>query len=227
MLGFNALARAEDEKTEVRWNVKGECQMVTLPQKAALLLIPDLSDETKIEAAWISLQQMIVRGEATLVANIVLVAKSGERVVSESIEEFRYPTEYDPPQLPDPKESNAEVVKNWPVSGITPTAFETRNVGAVLELTGNVTKDGEWIDVATQPQHVRLLRMAKYDAGVRPSGERLFVEQPQFLTLTNTLEVRVRHGQRLLVGVHKLPDEEARMELFLLRVGAQKTGDGR
>ena len=50
---------------EQRWNVLAECQMVVLPQKVAWAMMPDLSDDDKIEGAWTKIQQMIEHGEAT------------------------------------------------------------------------------------------------------------------------------------------------------------------
>jgi hypothetical protein len=214
---------------EARWNIIAECQMVVLPQKVAFPLIPDLSDDDKIEAAWTKIQQMIEHGEANLVADLNLRGEAGVRLVSESIKEMRYATEYTPPQLPDkvPKEKAVEVLKNWPHVGIVPTAFETRNVGATLDLQAAVSDDGQWVALNVVPQHVRLLRLAKIDAGVLPSGERLSVEQPQFTTLRNSLSMQVRTGQRLLLGVHEIPEDEDHMELFFLRVRVQKTGESK
>ena len=224
--GFAASVRADDAVSAARWSLHAECQMLVLPQKLALPLIADLNDDAKIEAAWTTAQQMIARGEATLAANLVLKGEAEKTLLSESVEELRYATEFDPPQLPQdvPKEKIAEVLKNWPVVGITPTAFETRKMGATLELNATVSDDGEWISAEVTPQHVRLLRFAKYDAGTMPSGEHLSVEQPQFLTLANKLKMHLRSGQRMLVGVHKLPGDENKMELFILRVSARRTG---
>ena len=225
-LGCAASVFADDPVSKVRWSLHAECQMIVLPQKLALPLIAELNDDTKIEAAWATAQQMIARGDATLEASLDLKGEAGRTLVSESVEELRYATEFDPPQLPQdvPKEKIAEVLKNWPVVGITPTTFETRNVGATLELNATVSDDGDWISAEVTPQHVRLLRFAKYDAGTMPSGEHLSVEQPQFLTLANRLKMHLRAGQRVLVGVHKLPGDESKMELFILRVDVRRTG---
>ncbi|MEA3210783.1 MAG: ral secretion pathway protein [Chthoniobacter sp.] len=200
--------------------------MVTLPQKTALPLIAQLSDEAQVEGAWVSLQAMIARGEAALVANVVLNGVAGKRLVSESIEEVRYPTQFDPPQVPHevPKENAAEVLKNWPIVGITPTGFETRNTGASLEVEVTVSDNGEWISAGVVPQHVRLLRFVEYDAGLMPSGERLSVKQPLFSALKNTLSMHLRAGQPVLIGVHKVPGDEKAMELFILRISVHRTG---
>jgi hypothetical protein len=211
---------------EGRWDVIAECQMVVVPQKLVWPFIPDLSDEEKIEGAWAKLQQMIERGEATLVSTLTAHGGSGERIVAESIEEVRYATEYTPPQLPEkiPGRKAEELLKKWPYVGITPTAFETRNVGTTLELTATVSGDGQWISLQAAPTHVRFLRFVKIDGGILSSGERLSVEQPYFSSLKDTLSLQIHPGQRVLAGVHKIPGEESNMELFFLRLRAHWTG---
>ena len=228
-LGFAVSVLADDAVSQARWSLSAECQMIVLPQKLALPLIAEMNDDAKMEAAWATAQRMIAGGEATLVANLILKGEAGKLLLQSSVEEVRYPTEFDPPHLPQnvPKEKILEVLKNWPVVGITPTAFETRHVGTTLELNATVSDDGEWISAEVTPQHVRLLRMDKFDAGTMPSGEHLTVEQPQFLSLKNSLKMHLRLGQRTLVGVHKLPGEENKMELFLLRITARKTGSAK
>lgn len=228
-LGFATSVFADDAISKPRWSIHAECQMIVLPQKLALPLIAEMNDDAKMEAAWATVQRMIADGAATLVANLDLKGVAGERLTSESVEEVRYPTEFDPPQLPEgvPKEKIAEVLKNWPVVGITPVTFETRNVGAMLELNATVSEDGKWISADVAPQHVRLLRSEKFDAGIMPSGEHLSIEQPQFATMKNTLKMHLQPGLRTLIGVHKLPGEENKIELFLLRVNAKKTGESK
>jgi len=215
---------------EPRWNLLAECQMVVLPQKVAWTLMPDLSDDDKIEAAWTKIQQMIEHGEATLAANLSVRAEPGVKAVAESIEELRYATEFTPPQLPQsvPKDVKpGEALKSWPHVGIVPTAFETRKVGATLELEATPSIDGKWVAISLVPQHVRLLRFTKTDAGVLASGEHLSVEQPYFSTLKSTLNMHIRAGQRILLGMHKLPNDETSVELFLFRVRTQLTGNAK
>ncbi len=226
-LSLRAWAATEGALEPPAWEIIAECQMVMLPQKAALPLLSDLGDDAKIEAAFTTLQQMIDRGEATLAANLVARGLAGHNLASESVEELRYPTAFDPPQLPTdiPKEKPADFLKAWPVVGITPTAFETRKIGTIFELQATlVSPDGQWISADATPQHVRFLRYSKYDGGLLASGEHLSVDQPLFATLRNTCSLRVHAGQRLLMGVHKVPGEENTMELFIVRIRTQKTG---
>jgi hypothetical protein len=211
-------AEEDDVRWTRKWNVTAECQMIVLPQKVALPLLPELLDEAKIEGAFAKLQELIASGTAQLAANLLLKSRDGEKAVAESIEELRYGTEFDPPQLPQNAPNDPAILKHWPVAGVTPTAFETRNVGATLEIEVNVAKEGALLDVAVIPLHVRFLRWAKTDAGRLANGERLAVEQPIFHTMKNISSLSLRNGQRVLLGVHKLTEPADTLELFILRV---------
>jgi hypothetical protein len=216
--------------SEAKWSIIAECQMVVLPQKAALPLIPDLSDDAKIEAAWAKLQQMIEHDGAEVAANLVIHGLSGQRMVVESIQEVRYATEYVPPQLPDkvpPGKDAANVLKNWPHVGAVPTAFETRNVGTTLSLEPKVSDDGQWIALNVEPQHVRFLKFAKIDAGVLASGEHISVEQPYFSVVKDTLAMNLRAGQRVLLGVHQIPEEDNKMEFFFLKIRTERVANSK
>ena len=226
LFGISATLRAGDAPlpTDAKWTVIAECQMVTLPQKAAWPLLPDLNDDEKIDSAWTKLQQMIERGEATLVANLSVRGDVDQKMVAEEVREIRYPTEFTPPQIPQEIRIERDAaLKDLPVTGATPTAFETRNVGATLELESKVSDDGQWIAIGLVAQHVRFLRFQKYDTGVVKSGEHQFIEQPFFSSLKDTLALHVRAGQRVLLGLHKIPEDETNMELFFLRVRTQPT----
>jgi hypothetical protein len=207
-------------KDRAGWNITAECQMVVLPQKLVLALLPDLLDETKFEATYSKLQELIAKGEAELAANLVVRAQHEETAVAESNEEFRYATEFDPPQLPGPEVKDVQLLKQWPVVGITPTAFETRNIGALMEIEPKLLPGGHAIDVKIRVQHVRLLAMTKIDAGRLANGERLSVEQPLFHSVVNTNRLLVHNGRRQVLGVHKLKEPKDTFELFFLRLNA-------
>ncbi len=229
---------------EPRWNATAECQMVTLPQKTALALLPELHDEAKIEAAFAKIQESIAKSEAQLVANLIAKTTAtlqslqqpapstlapsppappqSKMAVAESVEEIRYGTSYDPPQLPQGAVDRPEILEKWPHVGVVPTQMETRNVGATLEFGGGLTDDGQAMAVECVPSHLRLLRYLKIDAGRLPGGERLFIEQPLFHSLKNQCSLYLRNGQRVLVGMHKLPEPADTVELFFLRVSWTK-----
>ena len=119
--------------------VRVEVQMVSMPLEKGLPLIPNLRDAGSIEGAFSQIQKMIAAGEATLNGLPEVVTKSGQRAVTEDIQEVRYATEYGPHPPATPPTSGAEKPAPAPPEPIhsgapVPTAFETRNTGATLEV---------------------------------------------------------------------------------------------
>ncbi len=203
--------------------------MVTVPQKTMLSLVADFRDDTKAAAAWDRVQQLVAGGEATLVAAFAPRGAQSQSLVSESVEELRYPTEFVPPNLPDkmPETDAAAALKAWPVVGITPTAFVVQKVGQMVKLTAGVSEDGRWIDVEAAPQDVRFLEWVKFDAGELANGDHLTVQQPKFHFMTDTLNLRMKNGEKILAGVHKVPGGGGSYELFLLEVSARRVAEKR
>src|SRR6202011_684487 len=67
-----------------------------------------------------------------------VTTKSGQRAVIEIVREFRYPTQFQPPQIPQTVGntgiSGSGGTTSVPITPTTPTAFETRNTGVTLEV---------------------------------------------------------------------------------------------
>jgi len=200
-------------------SIFAECRMVIVPQKSLFPIIADFSDDTKAEAGWERVEKAIESGEATLAADLVVKGATEQPLVGESAEEQRFPTEFEPPQLPQsiPAENATESLKAWPHVGLSPISFETQKVGESMELLVHASPDGSWLDVDLTPQHVRLLRWDKFDAGKLADGTHLSIEQPAFQTMKDVVNLRIRNGHGALIGVHKVPDLEGRFELFLFR----------
>jgi general secretion pathway protein D len=76
-----------------------------------------------------------------------VTAKSGQRATIQLVREFRYPTQFDPPQIPQNVGSGFS-----PVTPTTPSAFETRNLGVELEVEPTVGPDGYTIDLNLSPR---------------------------------------------------------------------------
>lgn len=97
-----------------------------------------------------------------------VTTKSGNKAVINVVREFRYPTEFDPPQIPQNTAGGNQVVgggggltggstgfiTNPIVTPTTPTAFEARNIGVTLEVTPTVGSDGYTIDLELAPEVV-------------------------------------------------------------------------
>jgi hypothetical protein len=116
---------------------------------------------------------LVKDGKASIVETMLCIARSGQKATTESIEEFIYPTEYEPAQMPekvevkpdddqgktgaDTTKPSNEKLRIGPrdyATGPTPTAFETRNLGSTLEIEPTLSNDAKYIDLRFVPEIV-------------------------------------------------------------------------
>ncbi len=234
LLAWAAMSRAVDapgdRKPAGEWKVFAECRMATLPQKAAMVLIEEFESPEKADAAWSHLDRMLEDGEATLEADLIVQGSEEKSLVSQSLEELKYATEFEPPRLPQrlsSAEEAPEALKVWPVIGATPTAFGMRTVGETLDLKAQVLYGGAWISVSVNAMHSRLREQAKFDFAELPGGQRLKMPYPQFSHMQSHSSFRLKNGERILLGAHKLANPAKTFELFVLQVKASRVGEKR
>jgi general secretion pathway protein D len=161
-----------------------------------------------------------------------VTTKSGQRAVIEIVREFRYPTQFQPPQIPQTFGSgnNPNVTLGsatggtFPVTPTTPTSFETRNTGVTLEVEPVVGPDGITIDLNLVPQVVEFEGFINYGSPIRTSSVNALglaqtveltpnvINQPIFSTRKVTTSVSVWDGQTVVLG-------------GLMREDVQKTED--
>ena len=169
-----------------------------------------------------------------------VTTKSGQRAVIEIVREFRYPTQFDPPKIPDSVGSNVGgnlgaldpvtglfsggSVNSFPVTPTTPTSFETRNTGVTLEVEPVVGPDGVTIDLNLVPQVVEFEGFINYGSPIQtttagPMGVPITavitpntINQPIFNSRKVTTSVSVWDGQTVVLG-------------GLMREDVQKTED--
>jgi general secretion pathway protein D len=97
---------------------------------------------------------MIMRGldqkkGIDLMANPSVVTRSGQAASVSVVREFIYPTEYEPPELPNRVFSGSG--SSFPVTPATPTAFEKRDVGIILEVMPTVSADKRFVEIELNP----------------------------------------------------------------------------
>jgi general secretion pathway protein D len=154
-----------------------------------------------------------------------VTAKSGQRAVIEIIREFRYPTEFDPPQIPqnfgtggsffggaNPNLFGNSSTGSFPVTPTTPTAFETRNTGVTLEVEPVIGPDGYTIDLNLVPQVVEFEGFINYGSPIQSTqtnalGQQIVsvitpnvINQPIFSTRKVTTSVSVFDGSTVVLG---------------------------
>jgi len=158
-----------------------------------------------------------------------VTTKSGQRATIEVVQEFRYPTEFDPPQIPQNfggsgsgSGASSSAINVFPVTPTTPTAFETRNTGVTLEVEPTVGSDNYTIDLNLVPQVVEFEGFINYGSPIStinpatlgigavtgaltnaPASVVLtpnVINQPIFSTRKVTTSVTVWDGQTVVLG---------------------------
>jgi len=160
-----------------------------------------------------------------------VTTKSGQRATIEVIREFRYPTEFQPPQIPSNVggggSGSGVTISIIPITPTTPTGFETRNTGVTLEVEPQVGPDGYTIDLNLVPQVVEFEGFINYGSPINTINPSLLggvagsgtieltpnvINQPIFSTRKVTTSVTVWDGQTVVLG-------------GLMREDVQKTQD--
>ncbi|EDY16734.1 hypothetical protein CfE428DRAFT_5697 [Chthoniobacter flavus Ellin428] len=211
--------------------VRVEVQMVSMPLGKGLPLLPNLRDAGSIDGAFSQIQKMIAEDKATLLGWPEVVTKSGQRAVTEDIQEVRYASEYGPrppaasashggPEKPAPPEPPQLSAGGAPV----PTGFETRNTGATLEVEPVIGPDGKTIDLNIVPQYVRLLDTVAVASGRDANGHDWEIKQPRFYTAKTTTSLTVTTGKRVLLAEFRGPEGSNQIQFFILK--AEVTGVG-
>jgi general secretion pathway protein D len=151
-----------------------------------------------------------------------IVSRSGERATIEIIREFIYPTEYEPPELPQQVGVGGGLGGNgdggnqggniFPVTPATPTAFETRNTGVTLEVEPILGEDGYTIDLTFKPEIVEFEGFINYGSPIQSPGTDALgnpitititenrIEMPVFSTRRVNTSLTIYDGHTVAVG---------------------------
>jgi general secretion pathway protein D len=146
-----------------------------------------------------------------------IVAKSGQKATVDIIREFLYPTEFDPPQIPQQVGSaqigNLRLItdnRTAPITPSTPTNFEMRKLGTVIEVEPVISDDGREVELLIAPQNTEFEGFIDYGSpienpldlgngpGVQLVDNRII--QPIFRTNKASTAVRVYDGSTVVLG---------------------------
>lgn len=160
--------------------------------------------------------QLVKVGKGTIIETLLCTARSGQKATSESIEEFIYPTEYEPATLPDKLDGKAaeaagktEGNRPDPATGPMPTAFDTRNVGSTLEIEPTLGTDLKTIDLRFVPEIV-------YHVGNEIWGEwkgehgNSPVQMPTFYAIRVNTAATLTDGHYLMTGALSPKNKEGK-----------------
>jgi len=204
-------------------DIQAELTIISVPKTDVLTLAAELKNPATSDAGYRELLVMLKKKTAKLVASPQVSTKPGNRCVIESIREVRYAIEFTPidggKAVPARKPDPVKVLPPEPPAavGVTPTTFETRNVGVTVELEPALSPDGKTVDLQISAQHVELLGWDT--VSVEDKGELLQrIPQPRFHTNKVSTSMTVEAGQRVLAGVFEVPADPESNELFLLKI---------
>ncbi len=174
--------------------------------------------------------QVIMRGLAQkkgtdLMTAPSVTAKSGQKATIEIIREFIYPTEYEPPQLPNSTGGGfggglggilggggGGGGGGFPVTPATPTAFDTRNTGITLEIEPTIGENDFVIDLRFVPEIVEFEGFVNYGSPIQsPSTDALGnpvvsvitenrIEMPVFSSRRVNTQLTIYDGYTVAVG---------------------------
>lgn len=134
-----------------------------------------------------------------------VVARSGDTAKIEVIREFIYPTEYEPPEIPN----NVRATGVFPVTPATPTAFETRNTGVILEIQPTTGETNDYvINLDFAPEIVEFEGFLNYGSaitGISTDGDPIIItdnriEMPVFSTRRVSTALTIYDGHTVAVG---------------------------
>ena len=141
-------------------------------------------------------QERIGHDDGAIIESALITARSGQRAKAESIHEFIYPTEFDPPEIPNEVELKGKA--KAPITAVSPTAYETRNVGTTIEVDPVIGSDGTTIDLNLAPERVEL---EGYSIWPHEDIDPLFKQRmPTFYTMKITTQVTVTDGNYAFLG---------------------------
>lgn len=171
--------------------------------------------------------QMIMRGLAQkkgtdLMTAPSVTAKSGQKATIEIIREFIYPTEYEPPQIPQTMGTSSGLSLtggtsgggggSFPVTPATPTAFETRNTGVTLEIEPTIGENDFVIDLRFVPEIVEFEGFVNYGSPIQTTSTDVLgnpvtnvltenrIEMPVFSTRRVSTQLTIYDGYTVAVG---------------------------
>ena len=144
-----------------------------------------------------------------------IVTRSGQRATVSIIREFPYPTEFDPPEIPQDFGGSSSaliiggaVFDTTPAQPVvatptTPTTFDVREVGASLEVEPVIGPDGKTVDLNLSPELDEFEGFINYGTPIT-DGVAVITENtilaPVFRSIRETLRVAVWDGQTVAIG---------------------------
>ena len=158
--------------------------------------------------------QMVLRAlsqtkGSDLLSDAHVVTRPAQLAKIEQVREFIYPTEYDPPEIPNQIGSDLSG-GSFPVTPATPTAFETRKLGKSIEVEPTVAADNKTISLNVLMDFTEFSGFINYGTPIIDSGSLINgqpsvatpneILMPVFDAIKETTSVTIWDGQTVAIG---------------------------
>ena len=127
-----------------------------------------------------------------------VTTKSGASATVEVVREFLYPNTYSPPEIPTTTGTGQQ-----PITPATPTEFDMKKVGVVLEVEPTVGPDNYTIDLRLLPQVTEFEGFVNYGSPIENQGVIVtenFINYPVFSERRVETSVSIYDGQTVVLG---------------------------
>lgn len=139
-----------------------------------------------------------------------VTARSGQASSIVSVREFIYPTQYEPPELPNSVGTTGRA--GFPVTPATPTAFQKKDVGVTLEVLPVADADKQYIDITVNPTFTNFDGFVNYGSPINSTQTDILgnptksvitpnrILMPIFSKQSVSTNVRVADGATIAIG---------------------------
>lgn len=185
--------------------------------KLLFLAKPATSDATDLRK---QVQDMVSKNEAKVLETQIAIARTGQKATTESIHEFIYPTEHEPPRMPQPAGQGANAAGASGASNLQfpeipsyPAAFETRNVGSTLEIEPTVGADNQIVELRFVPELIWHPGNTMWAEAKDSLGNNFKYSMPDFYTIRLNTAFTCISGQYTLAGVVSPKDDKGETDM--------------
>ena len=145
-----------------------------------------------------------------------IILKAGQRATASSLRTIRFPTEFDPPQIPqtitgtgfglvDDVGNIFEIpsTSTPPVTPTTPQSFEDKDTGSSIEVEATVGDDGSTVDLNLSVVFREFDGFINFGTPITSGGAVLTdnkILQPVFSAINETAQVQIYDGATVTIG---------------------------
>jgi hypothetical protein len=194
--------------------VRVQVEFVEMPHATLTHLLSESLENANDVEIHKTVTELVEKREAHMMETMLCVCRSGDAAGVNAAREYIYPTEPEPSDglSLTPTDLSASIPGIENDYFLTPTVFETRNLGSMLEVSVILSRDRRLIDLNLVSEIVEHAGHTTWFEWLDERGD-ASVRMPDFYVLRIQSEVTLQAGQPLLVGAFSPKDAEGNPDL--------------